>query len=103
MTLWLWILGACALAYLTKLSGYLVPQRVLESPAIMRISACMTVGLLASLVMMNAVADGQRPTLDSRVLALAAGVVALKLRAPFLVVVVAGAVAAALGRLAGLP
>ncbi|OLT42440.1 branched-chain amino acid transporter AzlD [Serinicoccus sp. CNJ-927] len=103
MTLWLWILGACALAYLTKLSGYLVPQRVLESPAIMRISACMTVGLLASLVMMNAVADGQRLTLDSRVLALAAGVVALKLRAPFLVVVVAGAVAAALGRLAGLP
>ncbi|WP_281964998.1 AzlD domain-containing protein [Serinicoccus marinus] len=103
MTLWLWILGACALAYLTKLSGYLVPQRVLESPAIMRISACMTVGLLASLVMMNAVADGQRLTLDSRVLALAAGVAALKLRAPFLVVVVAGAVAAALGRLAGLP
>ena len=103
MTLWLWILGACALAYLTKLSGYLVPQRVLESPAIMRISACMTVGLLASLVMMNAVADGQRVTLDSRVLALAAGVVALKLRAPFLLVVVAGAVAAALGRLAGLP
>ena len=103
MTLWLWILGACALAYLTKLSGYLVPQRVLESPAIMRISACMTVGLLASLVMMNAVADGQRLRLDSRVLALAAAVVALKLRAPFLVVVVAGAVAAALGRLAGLP
>ena len=103
MTLWLWILGACALAYLTKLSGYLVPQRVLESPAIMRISACMTVGLLASLVMMTAVADGQRVTLDSRVLALAAGVAALKLRAPFLVVVVAGAVAAALGRLAGLP
>ena len=103
MTLWLWILGACALAYLTKLSGYLVPQRVLSSPALMRISACMTVGLLASLVMMNTVADGRRVVLDSRLLALAAGVVALRLRAPFLVVVVAGAVAAALGRLAGLP
>ncbi|ANS79249.1 putative membrane protein [Serinicoccus hydrothermalis] len=103
MTLWLWILGACALAYLTKLSGYLVPQRVLASPALMRISACMTVGLLASLVMMNTVADGQRVVLDSRLLALAAAVVALRLRAPFLVVVVAGAVAAALGRLAGLP
>ncbi|WP_151523772.1 AzlD domain-containing protein [Serinicoccus kebangsaanensis] len=103
MTLWLWILGACALAYLTKLSGYLVPQRILESPALVRISACMTVGLLASLVMMNAVGDGQRLAFDSRLLALGAAIVALRMRAPFLVVVVAGALAAALGRLAGLP
>ena len=103
MTVWLWILGACALAYLTKLSGYLVPQRVLEAPAIIRISGCMTVGLLASLVMMNTVADGQALALDARLLALGAGVVALMLRAPFLIVVVAGALAAALGRLAGLP
>jgi len=103
MTVWLWILGAGALAYLTKLSGFLVPQRVLESPAIIRVSACMTIGLLASLVTMNAVAAGQALALDARLLALGAAVVALLLRAPFLVVVVVGAAAAALGRLAGLP
>ncbi|WP_010147370.1 AzlD domain-containing protein [Serinicoccus profundi] len=103
MTVWLWILGAGALAYLTKLSGFLVPQRVLESPAIIRVSACMTIGLLASLVTMNAVAAGQALALDARLLALGAAVVALLLRAPFLLVVVVGAAAAALGRLAGLP
>lgn len=102
MIVWLWILGAGALAYLTKLSGFLVPQRVLESPAIIRVSACMTIGLLASLVTMNAVAAGQALALDARLLALGAAVVALLLRAPFLLVVVVGAAAAALGRLAGL-
>ena len=103
MTAWLWLLAACALAYLTKLSGYLVPQRLLGSPALIRVSGCMTVGLLASLVTMNAVADGQALAIDSRLLALAAALVALLLRAPFLLVVVVGAAAAALGRLAGLP
>lgn len=98
----LWILAASALAYVTKLAGYLVPQRVLERPEIVRVSACMTVGLLASLVTMNAVGDGQAVVLDARLLALGAAVVALVLRAPFLVVVVAGAAAAALGRLLGL-
>ncbi|WP_130011153.1 AzlD domain-containing protein [Serinicoccus sediminis] len=103
MTAWLWLLAACTLAYLTKLSGYLVPQRLLGSPALIRVSGCMTVGLLASLVTMNAVADGQALAIDSRLLALAAALVALLLRAPFLLVVVVGAAAAALGRLAGLP
>ena len=28
--MWLWVLGACAIAYLTKLSGYLVPRLVRE-------------------------------------------------------------------------
>ncbi|WP_298889869.1 AzlD domain-containing protein [uncultured Serinicoccus sp.] len=103
MTVWLWLLAACGLAFLTKLSGYLVPQRLLGSPAVVRVSGCITVGLLASLVTMNAVADGQALALDSRLLALGAAVVALLLRAPFLLVVVVGATAAALGRLAGLP
>ena len=98
----LWILAASALAYVTKLAGYLVPQRVLERPEIVRVSACMTVGMLASLVTMNAVGDGQAVVLDARLLALGAAVVALVLRAPFLVVVLAGAGAAALGRLFGL-
>lgn len=98
----LWTLAASALAYVTKLAGYLVPQRVLERPEIVRVSACMTVGLLASLVTMNAVGDGQAVVLDARLLALGAAVVALVLRAPFPVVVLAGAGAAALGRLFGL-
>ncbi|MBO1269263.1 AzlD domain-containing protein [Arthrobacter cavernae] len=101
MNLWFWILVACALAYLTKLVGYFVPAKLLESPRIMHIAGTMTIGLLASLTIVNAVASGQGLVLDARIGALAAAAVALWLRAPFLVVVIVGAAAAALLRLLG--
>ncbi len=59
MNLWLWILIACALAYLTKLVGYFVPAKLLENPRIMHIAGTMTIGLLASLTVVNAVASGK--------------------------------------------
>ncbi|NQD87437.1 AzlD domain-containing protein [Paenarthrobacter sp. CM16] len=101
MSLWLWILIACVLAYLTKLVGYFVPAKLLESPRIMHVAGTMTIGLLASLTVVNAVASGQGIVLDARIGALAAAAVALWLRAPFLVVVISGAAAAALLRLLG--
>jgi uncharacterized membrane protein len=101
MNLWLWILIACALAYLTKLVGYFVPSKLLESPRIMHVAGTMTIGLLASLTVVNAVASGQGLVLDARIGALVAAAVALWLRAPFLVVVISGAAAAALLRLLG--
>ncbi|MGP0222274.1 MULTISPECIES: AzlD domain-containing protein [unclassified Paenarthrobacter] len=101
MNLWLWILIACALAYLTKLVGYFVPAKLLKSPRIMHIAGTMTIGLLASLTAVNALASGQGLVLDARIGALAAAAVALWLRAPFLVVVISGAAAAALLRLLG--
>ena len=101
MNLWLWILIACALAYLTKLVGYFVPAKLLQSPRIMHIAGTMTIGLLASLTVVNTLASGQGLVLDARIGALAAAAVALWLRAPFLVVVISGAAAAALLRLLG--
>lgn len=103
MTLWNWLLLAVAAAYLIKLAGYLLPRAWLESPPVTDLAAALTVGLLASLTVMNTLGNGQSVGFDSRLLALAAGAVALKLKAPYLVVVIAGAAAAALGRLAGLP
>lgn len=101
MNLWLWIGLACALAYLTKLVGYFVPAKLLENPRITHVAGTMTIGLLASLTVVNAVASGQAVVLDARIGALVAAAVALWLRAPFLVVVIAGAGAAALLRLLG--
>lgn len=101
MNLWLWILAACALAYATKLAGYFVPAKLLRSPRMMRIAGTMTIGLLASLATVNAVASGQSLALDARLGALAAAAVALWFRAPFLVVVLIGAGAAAGLRLLG--
>lgn len=101
MNLWLWLLLACAFAYAWKLAGYLVPARLLQNPRMSRVAGTMTIGLLASLTVVNAAASGQVLAADARLGALAAAAVALACRAPFLVVVLVGAGTAALLRLIG--
>ena len=103
MSLTAWILLACAAAFAIKLAGYLLPQALLDRPIVHALAIAHTVGLLASLTVTNTVGEGQAITLDSRLLALGAGAVALHFKAPYIVVVIVGALAAALGRLAGLP
>lgn len=103
MSVWFWILVACAAAFLTKLLGYLVPRRWLTNPRVARVAGILTIGLLASLTVANTVATGEQLVLDARLGALAAASIALWLRAPFLVVVIVGAAAAAGLRLLGLP
>lgn len=100
---WTWLLAACAAVYATKLAGFLVPAGLLERPRALRVAGAMTVGLLAALTTVNTVADGTTLVADSRLLALAVAALALLLRAPFLVVVVAGVVVAATARGLGLP
>ena len=98
MSLWFWVVLACALAYLTKLVGYLVPQKWARGPRVMAYTDAMTVGLLSSLVLLNTVADGQRLVLDARVVALLVAGLALWRKLPYLVVVLLGALAAAAWR-----
>ena len=98
MTLWGYILLACAATYLTKLAGYAVPARWLQNPRMTRVAGAITVALLASLTVMNTFAAGTALVIDARLAALAAAALALWLRLPFLLVVVLGAVAAGLVR-----
>jgi uncharacterized membrane protein len=103
MTLWFWILVACAAAFLTKLLGYLVPASWLANPRVARVAGTLTIGLLASLTVANAVATGQTLAIDSRLGALVVAAIALWAKAPFIVVVIVGAAAAAGLRLLGFP
>lgn len=103
MNLWPWVLTACAIAFLTKLAGWLIPPEKLQRPWLLQLAGTVTVGLLAALTVFNAVASGQGIALDARLAALVAAAIALLLRAPFIVVVLVGAAAAAVARLAGLP
>lgn len=102
MSVWGWLLLGCVAAYVIKLAGWLVPARWLESPRMTRVAGTLTIGLLASLTAMNAVAAGAAVVLDARLGALAVAAVALLLRLPFLAVVVLGAAAAAALRWAGI-
>ena len=101
MNLWFWLLLACLLAYGWKIVGYFVPARFLENPRMSRVAGTMTIGLLASLTVVNAAASGPSLAADARLGALAAAAIALALRAPFLLVVIVGAGTAALLRMAG--
>ena len=97
--MWTAILLACAGCYLLKLAGLSLPQRVLAHSTVERVADLIPVALLAALVAVQVVSDGRSLTVDARVLGLGFAVVALLLRAPFLVVVVGAAVVAALARL----
>jgi branched-subunit amino acid transport protein len=95
---WLAILGAGIGCYVLKLAGLSIPARVLERPLVERIADLIPVALLAALVAVQVFANGPHLTIDARAAGLGVAVVALLLRAPFLVVVFAAAATAALLR-----
>jgi branched-subunit amino acid transport protein len=96
--MWWAILGAGAGCYLLKLAGLSIPERVLARPLVERVADLIPVALLAALVAVQTFARGPHLTLDARAAGLAVAVVALLLRAPFLVVVFAAALTAAVIR-----
>lgn len=97
---WTAILVTAVGCYLLKLAGLSVPQRLLENPVVLRVSAMLPVALLAALAAVQTVAEGTRLVPDARMAGVGAGIVALLLRAPFLVVVGVAALTAALVRAA---
>lgn len=96
---WAVLLATAAGCYLLKLAGLSVPLHVLERPVVRRVADLLPVALLAALVAVQVLGDGQRLVLDGRAAGLAAAVLLLVARAPFLVVVGGAAAAAALLRL----
>lgn len=97
--IWAAILLAGAGCYLLKLAGLSLPASVLDHHMTARIADLLPVALLAALVGVQVLGDGQELTVDARLAGLAVAAVALLLRASFLVVVVLAATTAALLRL----
>jgi hypothetical protein len=97
--IWLAVIVGSLVCYGFKLAGLSLPGRVLDNPRVRRIAALVPIALLAALAAIQAVATGSRLVVDARLAGVAAAVVALLLRAPFLVVVMVAAGTAALIRL----
>jgi hypothetical protein len=93
--MWPAVLLTSAGAYLLKLTGLSVPHDTLDRPRVRRIATLVPVALLAALTAVQVFAFGRHLVIDARAAGLAFAVVALLLRAPFLVVVVGAAVVAA--------
>ena len=96
--IWAGVVVASLSCYALKLAGLSLPQRWLQDPRIQRTVPLIPVALLASLVATQTFATGQHLVLDVRAAALAVAIVAVLLRAPFLVVVAVAAATAALLR-----
>lgn len=92
--MWIAVLAASLGCYLEKLFGYLVPAGLLENAPTRRTLALLPVALLAALVSVQTFASGMSVSLDARAAGLGVALIALLLRAPFLVVVLLAAVTA---------
>lgn len=97
--IWAGVLVASVACYGLKLAGLSLPQRWLTNPRVQKIVPLIPIALLAALVATQTFSTGRHLVLDVRAAALAVAVVAVVERAPFLVVVAAGAATAALLRL----
>lgn len=97
--IWAGVLVASAACYGLKVAGLSLPQRWLSDPRVERTVPLIPVALLAALAATQSLATGQHLVLDARAAALGVAIVAVLLRAPFLVVVAAAAATAALLRL----
>ena len=97
--MWVAVLVTALGCYAIKLAGLSVPPRVLEHPRVERIADLLPVALLSGLIAVQVFASGQSLVVDARLAGLGAAVVALLLRAPFIVVVAVAALTAALLRL----
>jgi branched chain amino acid efflux pump len=97
--IWAGLLAASVACYGLKLAGLSLPQRWLTDPRVQKIVPLIPIALLAALVATQTFSTGRHLVLDVRVAALAVAIVAVLLRAPFLVVVAAAAATAALLRL----
>lgn len=106
MSSWVAIIAASAAVFSWKYLGHLVPRRFLESKFLQKLAGFLTIALLSGLVGVQTFI-GKNPStgthevfFDARFLALIVAMVLLKLKAPFLVIVIAAAATAALLRLA---
>ena len=96
--IWVAVIVASIGCYLLKLAGLSLPASLLERPEVQRVAALLPVALLAALVAVQTFGEDGRLVVDLRLAGLGAGVIALVLRAPFLVVIVVAAATTAVLR-----
>ncbi|HSK26307.1 MAG TPA: AzlD domain-containing protein [Jiangellales bacterium] len=86
--IWAAVVAGSVGCYLLKLGGLSLPSGLLERPAVRSVAALLPVALLSSLVAVGTFDGSGALAVDARLGGLAAAVVALLLRAPFVVVLV---------------
>lgn len=103
MSVWLAILIGSIAVFSWKIIGSMLPDAALNHPVVSRLANLITVALLASLFAVQGFTSnadsGTQIAFDARIPAILVAVALLFLRAPFILVVAAAALVAALIRL----
>jgi len=97
--MWPAIIVASLGCYAIKLLGLSLPGKVVSNPRVTHIADLLPVALLTALIATQTFTSGHHLQLDARVGGLVAAVIAVRLKAPFLVVVGVACLVAALIRL----
>lgn len=95
---WTVVIASSVIAFILKITGYIVPEKYLEKPTIKSITNYVPIVMLSALVIVQTFAQGQTIVLDARLLGLNVALILLLLRAPFIVVVISAAFVSALFR-----
>ena len=93
---WIAVIGTSAFAFALKYLGHSVPERFLQNPRITRINALVPIVLLSALVAIQSFTDKTKLVIDHRAAGVLVALIALKLKAPFPVVVISAAATSAL-------
>ncbi|HEY5201229.1 MAG TPA: AzlD domain-containing protein [Acidothermaceae bacterium] len=96
--MWLAIAVGCAGCFALKLVGYSLPRRVIEQPVVKHVAELLPVALLTALIATQTFTTGHHLQLDARAAGLVAAAIAVRFKAPFLVVVAVACVVTALVR-----
>lgn len=97
-TLWGGIVVMVAGCFALKYAGLSVPERILQHKLTIRATELLPAGLLGALIAVQVFASDGEIKVDARLLALGVAAVLLTLRVPFLPMVFAAALVAALVR-----
>ena len=93
--LWIVLIATSVIAFLLKYLGHSVPERWLSHPRVLKINSMIPIALLSALVAVQTFTVEKSLVIDQRLAGLAVAVIALILRAPFVVVVISAAATSA--------
>jgi hypothetical protein len=94
--LWWGVIGTSVAAFAFKYLGHSIPEHILSHPRIQSVNSLIPIALLSALVSVQTFTEKTRLVVDHRALGVGVALIALKLRAPFPVVVISAAATSAL-------
>jgi len=94
--MWIGVLGTSAIAFFLKFMGHSIPEKYLTNPRMLRINTLIPIALLSALVGVQTLTEKGKWVIDQRLAGVIVALIALRLKAPYFVVVISAALTSAL-------